>query len=519
MVIAALCAIVVNQTPTVTETSLGKAPAGIVENSITVSPANNGIAFVEKRDGKECVVVDGVPGKLYDAIPSMPLTEAGRVRQIEFSRDEARVGYTAKDGNKYRVVVNGEEGPAFERISVGAVDFSRDGKRWAYAAMNGESEYVVIDGVQSKPFDYVATDEGFFSLDSKHSLFYAERNKKRIAVQDGVEIADEHYHGHSAFFESGHATDVRKVGEKWVVYIDGMASKPYDAIGNNIEFSADGKRHLFQATDRTGDFLVVNGAEGKRFPSIDENSYKFTPDGRTVHVVKIAIESYVVIDDKPEASYDWVSEPTFNKDGTSMAYVAEKNDKRFVVHDGKKGKEYSDIRQFPYFMQNDVLIYSGVGDAVVELSFGTTVVQLKDLGEAYSQPGSKSVMFIGQDAAGWGAFLDHKRVANFDSSAAEATLSADTKHWAAWGKRGEKVAVVCDGREMFQLDEVTLVHLRKGDGSMVCIGERSGKLMLFAPEERAQTYDSIVAWPQVDGQDAVWFIAKRNGEFFRVKIG
>ena len=128
-------------------------------------------------------------------------------------------------------------------------------------------------------------------------------------------------------------------------------------------------------------------------------------------------------------------------------------------------------------------------------------------------------MYIAPDAAGWGAFLDPKRVADFDSSAAEATLSADTKHWAAWGKRGGKVAVVYDGREMFQLDDVTLVHLRKGDGKLVSIGVRSGKLMLFTPEERTQTYDEVVAWPQVDDQDAVWFIAKRKGEFFRVKIG
>src|SRR5687767_10712169 len=121
MVIAVLCAIVISQSPEVAETSLGKAPAGIVENSITVSPDNNRIAFVEKRGDKECVVVDGVAGKLYDSIPSMPLTEAGRIRQVEFSRDEARVGYTAKDGNKFRVVVNGDEGPAFEWVSYGAV--------------------------------------------------------------------------------------------------------------------------------------------------------------------------------------------------------------------------------------------------------------------------------------------------------------------------------------------------------------------------------------------------------------
>jgi hypothetical protein len=518
MVIAALCAVAIVQSPTVTETSLGKIPPGMVEHSLTVAPNNDRIAFVEKRGSKECVVIDGVAGKLYDAIPSIPLTEGGRVPQITFSRDGKRVGYTAKDGDKYRVVVDGQEGALYSSIAVGALEFSRDGSRWAHKAKSEGREFVVFDGIESKGYDYVATQHGFFSLDSKHTLFYAERNKQKFAVQDGVEILDERYHGHPAFFESGHATDVRKVGEKWVVYVDGMPSKPYDSVGNNIEFSPDGKRHLFQASDRNGDFLVVNGVEGKRFPSIDENSYKFTPDGRTVHVVKIAGESYVVIDDKPGQSYDWVSEPVFNRDGSSMAYVAEENDKRFVVVNGKKGKEYKDIDWFPSFGQNGVLYYVGKNDRA-ELNYGDTTVALDDLRSIGTSSENKRVTYVAKDSAGWGAFVDHKRVASFDDSSAGVVITRDGSHWAAWGKKGENVAVIHDGQELLLAQDVALLYFDRVTHRLICLARRNGSLRLHTPGAQPQSYDELLSTPYEDAQGVTRFIARRNGEIFAVKIG
>ena len=519
MVGVVVYAVILGQAPGVVETSIGKLSGRMVEHTFVVSPDNRRVAFVDKREGKECVVVDGVAGKLYDAIPTIPLTEAGRPPSIEFSQDGKRVGYTVKDGDGYRVVVDGEAGPQFKSIAVGAVDFSPDGKRFAYIASDGDADFVVIDGKPSGKFDYVSEGGRVFSLDSQHWLFYGRRGEIEYAVLDGIEMASDVYKPHPSFFENGHSTDVKKVGEKWVVYIDGKPSKAYDSIGNNIEFSADGKHYLFRARDASGTFLVVDGVEGKRWPAIDENSYKFTPDGRTSHVVKIAAESYVVIGDKAEKSYEWVSEPTFSKNGSSMAYVADSKGKRFVVHNGKKGKDYLDIGHYPRFMgPNDTLMYVGK-DQQMELNYGDKVFPYLDVDDFRASELGNSLIYSAKTIDGWGAYVDFKLVAKFDDGPPAVVISEDGKHWAACGPTGNQVVVYHDGKEVQKFDTLQSLVLRESDGRLISVGQEGAKVTLNGVEGGTRTYDRLMSMPYLDTNGVLWLVVQRSGEFFSVKVG
>ena len=114
------------------EVSLGKSQPGEVEYSRVISDDQKHIAFTVKTSGGEFVMVDGVARKTYTSILRLPLTEAGVQQQIKFSPDGLRVAYVARRGERFLVVVDGKEGPEYERIRVGALSFSPDSRRLAY---------------------------------------------------------------------------------------------------------------------------------------------------------------------------------------------------------------------------------------------------------------------------------------------------------------------------------------------------------------------------------------------------
>ena len=81
--------------------------------------------------------MDGQEGAGYDAILHDSLV---------FSADGKRVGYIAKRGDRWLVVVDGEGGSGYDGIGKGTLIFSADGKRVAYGAKKGKHAVVVVDG-------------------------------------------------------------------------------------------------------------------------------------------------------------------------------------------------------------------------------------------------------------------------------------------------------------------------------------------------------------------------------------
>jgi WD40 repeat protein len=159
-----------------------------------LSPDGKRAAFVDHKDGKYFVVVDGRPSPAYDD-ENANLAPA-------FSPDSEHFAYAIWKGSKAIMVIDGQEGPEFDRIEYIYPVFSPDGQRSVYAASNGKKDYLVFDGSRIVKID------GFpfcmlFSADGKHVAY-----------------------------------ELRGSGD-WVV-VDGQPGPKYDAIFTSPRFRPDG---------------------------------------------------------------------------------------------------------------------------------------------------------------------------------------------------------------------------------------------------------------------------------------
>ncbi len=65
-----------------------------------------------------------------------------------FSPNSQRLAYAARRGNKQVVVVDGQDGQAYDAYGAGRLIFSPDSRRLAYAARLETDWRVIVDGVE-----------------------------------------------------------------------------------------------------------------------------------------------------------------------------------------------------------------------------------------------------------------------------------------------------------------------------------------------------------------------------------
>jgi hypothetical protein len=145
------------------------------------APRGARMFYVGVREAKPVVVVDGKEEpEVFDVRAPGPV----------WSADGGHLGYVAvKVADRkamQRVVIDGVDGPAFQRIGAESLILSPDGKRHAYWAGNGPKPFYVVDGVAQKEADLVGRGVAF-SPDSKRVAYGVQRSGKWFVVTDGVE--------------------------------------------------------------------------------------------------------------------------------------------------------------------------------------------------------------------------------------------------------------------------------------------------------------------------------------------
>ena len=141
-------------------------------------PQDDRLAFVTEKDGKRAVVVEGKAGPGYDGI-------AGDGASIALSSDGRGWAYASRRGEKWVVVVNGEESPVYEDIVAGTPLFSRDGRHYLYGALQSGKWVMVVDGrATGERYDGIGRGAGF-SPDGAHTVFTAKTAGRWFVVTDG----------------------------------------------------------------------------------------------------------------------------------------------------------------------------------------------------------------------------------------------------------------------------------------------------------------------------------------------
>lgn len=315
------------------------------------SPDNRRIGFIIHRDGLRHAVIDGVVGKAYRL--------AGA---IEFSLDSKRHSYIVEPSpGKRTVVVDGVEGESFENLLQPTSRFSADSKRVAYAGMRDNKWRAVIDGKQGEAYDellYIT-----FSPDSKRVGFAARRGKAWHAVIDGVEGEAFDGVGREGIHFSPDSRRVAytaiKDGKQFTV-IDGVQGKPCEAIGG-FAFSPDSLRTYFVARLSGQNVFIVDGQDRGIYESI--HNLSFSPDSKqTVLGVRHEGKVFHVVNDRPEPGYEDVTRPIFSPDHQQMVYAARQKAKWSLIRDGKSIRFHDQIPSMIFSPDGRRLAYVAIDE-------------------------------------------------------------------------------------------------------------------------------------------------------------
>lgn len=502
------------------ETSLGARAAEVVQHTLVMSAALR-LAYVVKTASGEAVVLDGVRRRTYTAIPRVRLTEAGGTPPIKFSPDGRRTAYVALKNAHHVVVVDGIEGPAFDRIAIGAPVFSPDSRRVAYFAERAGKSILVIDGVEGPAYDDMNQQFPEFTSDSKRVVYSATRARQSYAVVDRDAVDSAEFVMDPVLSDSGgRRAYIVKQKDVWSVIVDGIEGKPYRSIGNNLVFSRDGRRFLYQADDSLS-YVVVDDVQGPGFGSIKENSYAFSPDG--AHVAFVALQESGlmswVLDGVNGTAYDWVStEPAFSPDGRRLTYVAERDRKRFVVIGGREGEPFDDVSEFPRFSADGRVLYVAKRSGRVFVGVDANTSGFDEVAQSFITAGGRLVV-VARRGTRWHAIVDGIDGKPYEEAIWTFAVSPDEGRIAYVANRDSMEFMVVDGIEGKPYDDVANLRFSADGRHTIFSAKRLGQYVVVVDGVESATYDEILYFPPADtASSALGFLARRGRVDLRIDL-
>ncbi|MDD2900120.1 MAG: hypothetical protein PHI31_15590 [Desulfuromonadaceae bacterium] len=387
---------------------------------------------------------------------------------IEIDKYGKGVAYIAKIGDRTCVVYNGKAGKLYDEIEAFTLILSPNGHHVAYGAKIGDRNYVVVDGVEKGPF----ADRGriSFSPDSKHVGYDA------------------------------------KIGNKWYMYVDNTKNEGALQYFDRPIFNKDSNKITYlEVTEISGVYrLVVSDLQFRNnIPlTIADTAYAVNAGKTAIAAVEKNHGKWNVISFdfmhpekiKSGESYDDIKQLTYSGDGKSLAYIAVKDGRSYIVLDDKKELLPDGEYPWPFVILPDS---KGVGIFIVH-----------DKGpQAYLHT----------------AFLPDRGKNKTYKEGAHLTYSGDGKHYAYVAIQNEKFTIVVDGKEgpffervvtpQFSPDGKFLVYrARQNNKRFVVIADLNGKIIKQLPSYE-RVFDTAFS---EDGSSVVYGVKDGNQIMLKV---
>ncbi|MDD3144749.1 MAG: hypothetical protein PHV23_01415 [Candidatus Gracilibacteria bacterium] len=303
--------------------------------------------YILLKDGKEILSINGNPKELY----------------------------TSKIGGKYAInlgykfIINGEETKKYDKILY--FSFSYDGNDYTYQFLNGDGGYKINkNGVELNNYKYMYSP--IFSSDGKEFSYIAEKeNGNFVVVKNGGELNSEFQSiGYIAYLSKGNNIfyTAENNDEKGLYINNKLLAKLTNSIDvSSISFNStiNGESYVFSYKDRIKLINIFN-INGKEFEShslsdISDSSFSLINSDYAITLNNNTSYANIIKNGEKLIGYDKTYSPLFLDNGT-FAFIGEKNNKRFLVIDGKEKEiENSGISSGIYSLDGKNIIY-WIGD-------------------------------------------------------------------------------------------------------------------------------------------------------------
>ena len=321
-----------------------------VEPSVSPSGRHAGYAL------KERMIVDGHPGETFDSLGKLTFSEdgdhwgytarvgnrwfrvcdgekiecPGEPYRVEFDLQNRQVPYLTLHGKPdllrmppCSVEIDGIESPIWEAISRIVSDDRHT--RTAYFGRQGSQLFPVIDGIESEPFQAnlnirpglnilptpgTVYEEPSVSRDGRHvGYVIPENGRYRLVIDDVKGPLLDGVSGPWFSDDGSRVGSFEHRGGKWHAVVDGVVNLRFEVKGDHWCFSPTLDHVAWVESEEGRKRVVVDGIPGPWF--VDLNHFQFSPDGR--HVAYLATET-----EKPGRIMGWLTDGCVVKDGRPL---------------------------------------------------------------------------------------------------------------------------------------------------------------------------------------------------------
>jgi WD40 repeat protein len=330
-------------------------------SDLIFSPNSKHYAYKVWRKNKGYrIVYDGREQKEYDEI-----------RDIFFSHNGEHLGYVARQGERWFVVKDGEEGKGYigdKNSPISLLKLSEDGKHFLYRVHQAGKFFLVFDGKELKAYQQVMSP--IFTKDGKHFAFISYENGYSF-VKDGVEYGKYEWAGSLTLAQDGKSFVFWALKDKQplVVHVSELLREyiwKWRLPEYGVTFSPDGKHIAYVVWEPSREenvYVILDGKEHRRYKGVSWilpiGNLIFSPDSNHLaYIVHDQSEKeFVVLDEKEQRKYDFISELVFSPDSEHLAYIASKEGKMkdIVVLDGEEIVKYQEIFKLAFVADAKVL--------------------------------------------------------------------------------------------------------------------------------------------------------------------
>lgn len=320
---------------------------------IQFSQNGQGVAYAARDKRGAFIVHNGIRGSYHRILGDFTISPDGR-----------SVAYTVSDGRRWMLIINGKKSSAYDEA--GTPVWSPNSRHVACEMRKGNKWVVLLNGKESRPCESYY-EKPYFNADSTGLILVENTEdvmRKNILVTD-LQLNKKVEYGlrgrlllfsedkkRLAFVEE--LSDGKRLIEIDMIDPTKVRRWPFYDDVNFITLANNSDDTVFAAIKGEKRYLVFNGKE-KELPAGDLLSLPvISPDRKTVVVFmgdgkKVWIHKAFGSMNIMTSRYEQASNFTFSPDGKGYAYFVVKENKMFLIINGKEIKTDYEIMVSPLF--------------------------------------------------------------------------------------------------------------------------------------------------------------------------